>query len=135
MHLLGLLGVHGSHVLVVAQRVLLLLLLHAQVTPQGLQDPLGLWTEQRLLGPAAALCAPPSAPRGPFPWPSHLRWVPLQSCQEAFQGSTALVVDDGDDSRGVGLHEALPLTGYLFLQGLQDGLEVLARRWAQGWED
>ena len=42
-HLLGLLGVHSSHVLVVPQRVPLLLLLCSQVAPQGQQDSLWLW--------------------------------------------------------------------------------------------
>lgn len=42
-HLLGLLRVHGSHVLVVPQCVPLLLLLCTQVAPQGQQDALRLW--------------------------------------------------------------------------------------------
>lgn len=58
----------------------------------------------------------------------HLRWISLQRRQETFQSSPALVVDEGNDSSGVGLHQALSLTRYLLLQGLQNGLEVLARR-------
>lgn len=64
----------------------------------------------------------------------HLRRIPLQCCQEPFQGSPALVVDEGDDSGGMGLHQTLSLTRHLLLQGLQNGLEVLQRGWAQGQE-
>lgn len=42
-HLLGLLGLHGSHMLVVSQCVPLLLLLCTQIAPQGQQDTLWLW--------------------------------------------------------------------------------------------
>lgn len=62
---------------------------------------------------------------------SHLRRIPLQCCQETFQGSPALVVEKGNDSGGVGLHQALSLTRHLFLQGLQNRLEVLVREWAR----
>lgn len=47
-HLLGLLGVHSRHVLVVPQGVSLLLLLCSQVAPQGRQNPLRLWEGPRL---------------------------------------------------------------------------------------
>lgn len=62
---------------------------------------------------------------------SHLRWIPLQCCQETFQGSPALVVDKGNDSSGMGLHQALSLSRHLFLQSLQNRLEVLVRGWTQ----
>lgn len=65
------------------------------------------------------------------PWLPHLRRVPLQSRQEPFQGGPALVVDKGDDSGGMSLHQALPLPRHLLLQGLQNGLEVLMKGWAQ----
>ena len=76
------------------------------------------------------------SPLHPLPPPRfpYLRRIPLQRRQETFQGGPALVIDQGDDSGGVGLHQALSLTGHLLLQGLQDGLEVLARGWAQGQE-
>lgn len=126
-HLLGLLGVHSSHMLVMPQRVPLLLLLGAQVTAQGQQDALGL-EGTKAAGPAPALCTlcplPPQLP--------HLRRVPLQCRQETFQGRPALVVDKGDDSGGVGLHQALSLTRHLLLQGLQNGLEVLVREGSTG---
>ena len=62
----------------------------------------------------------------------YLRRIPLQRRQETFQGGPALVIDQGNDSGGMGLHQALSLTRYLLLQGLQDGLEVLVTGWAQG---
>lgn len=69
-HLLGLLGLHGSHVLVVSQGVPLLLLLCTQVAPQGQQDTLWLWEGGRLPRTTPALsnlCPLPSAPTAPTP--------------------------------------------------------------------
>lgn len=47
-HLLGLLRIHGGHVLVVPQGVPLLLLLCTQVAPQGHQNSLSLWKGLKL---------------------------------------------------------------------------------------
>lgn len=115
--------------LIVAQCVSLLLLLHSQVASQGQQDSLCLWMQQRL--PRSAPTISPPLPLDPCVshQPPHLRGIPLQSCQEAFQGSSTLVIDECDDSLGMSLHQALSLSRHLLLQGLQNRLEVLARRW------
>ena len=63
-HLLGLLRIHGSHVLVVPQRVPSFLLLCTQVTPQGQQDALCLWKGQRLPRPAPDLFTHRPCPHG-----------------------------------------------------------------------
>lgn len=45
LHLSGLLWVHGQYVLVMADGVLAVLVLGADVPPEGLQDAVGLWTD------------------------------------------------------------------------------------------
>lgn len=65
-HLLGLLRIHGSHMLVVPQGVPLLLLLCPQVAPQCQQDALCLWKGWTLPGLPQAF-----SPSALFPHGSH----------------------------------------------------------------